>query len=93
MSMNRRSFPYPFVSVNAWKFNLFELLVLVSCAAGSLALAIRGLGLLGVFSLLTVIAFRTAIFDFTIVGHLATFLTMVFGTVSITMLVLWSIGL
>ena len=50
------------------------------------------LAVLGIFFLLTVIAFRTAIFDFSIVGSLATLLTMVFGTVSIAILVLWSAG-
>lgn len=89
--MNRR-WPSPTVSINAWKFNLYELLALTSCAAAAFALATWGLVWLGVFLVLTVIAFRTALFDFSIVGDLATFLTMVFGTVSIAMLVLWSAG-
>lgn len=89
--MNRR-WSTPTVSINAWKFNLFELLALISCAAAAFALASWGLAWLGVFFVLTIIAFRTALFDFSIIGDLATFLTMVFGTVSIAMLVLWSAG-
>ena len=83
---------YRYVSVNAWKFNLLDLLILTAIAAVAFTLASQGMGTLGLFLLMTVIAFRTAIFDFSLVGHLATLLTMIFGSVSLAILVLWSAG-
>lgn len=90
--MNKHFRTYRARSVNASKFNLFELILLISCAAVSFALAARGVRMLGVFFMLTVVAFRTAIFDFTLIGGVATLLTMFFGVLSIGMLVLWSAG-
>ena len=90
--MNKHFQKYRLPSVNASKFNLLELILLVSCSAIAFALVAHGLATLGVFFLLTAVAFRTAIVDFTLIGGLATFLTMIFGVLSIALLVLWSAG-
>jgi hypothetical protein len=52
----------------------------------------RGLIMLGFCFLATVIAFRTSVVDFTMLGGLAVFLTIVFGSASIALLVFWSAG-
>jgi hypothetical protein len=48
--------------------------------------------MLGFCFLATVIACRTSVVDFTMLGGLAVFLTIVFGSVSIALLVFWSAG-
>ncbi len=90
--MRRRPNSLP-PSTGATRFTLFELLVLTGFAAIAFAVISRGQYLLGTMTLLTVIAFRTSIVDFTGLGSLAVFLTIIFGVTSIALLVVWSIGL
>lgn len=77
---------------NAARFTLVELLLLMAFASVSFALMARGLVMLGFCFLATVICFRTSLVDFTPVGGTAVLLTIIFGTMSIGMLVLWSAG-
>lgn len=72
------------------RFNLLELLLLLTCMAITFALISRGVILLGFTFLATAIAFRTAIFDFTVLGGFATLATLFFGVWSIALLVVWS---
>ena len=72
---------------------MFELLGLTCFAAIAFAVISRGQYLLGTMILLTVIAFRTSIVDFTSLGSLAVLLTILFGVTSIALVVVWSIGL
>jgi|GEM_PF-6582022 len=65
----------------------------MACAAVTFALIRHGLKWLGASFLMTTIAFRTSLVDFTVIGHLSVWLTMIFGTISITLLILWSAGL
>ena len=80
-------------STHATRFTLVELLILMVCAAITFTLISQGLRWLGASFLLTAIAFRTSLVDFTVVGHLSVLLTMIFGTISITLLIFWSAGL
>lgn len=90
--MRRRPNPNP-PTTDATRFTLFELLVLIGFASIAFAVISRGQHLLGTMILLTVIAFRTSIVDFTSLGGFAVLLTMIFGITSIALLVVWSIGL
>ena len=80
-------------ATDATRFTLIELLLLTACAAITFALISRGLRWLGISFLLTVLAFRTSLVDFTPIGNWAVLLTILFGTISITLLILWSAGL
>lgn len=80
-------------TASASRFNLIELLLLTTCVSITCALSARGAVVLGASFLITVIAFRFAMFDFTRLGEVATLMAVVFGTVSIALLVLWSAGL
>ncbi len=77
---------------NAARFTLVELLLLMGFASVSFALMSGGLVMLGLCFLATVICFRTSMVDFSPIGGAAVLLTIVFGTMSIGMLVLWSAG-
>ena len=76
----------------AARFTLIELVLLMSMSAVACALIAKGVMMLGVCSFLTAIAFRTSIVDFSVIGSMAVLLTMLFGTVSIALLVLRSAG-
>jgi hypothetical protein len=64
------------IDVHATRFTLFELLVLLTCAGFGSLFSITGSPALGCFFLLTVVCFRTPIVDLSVVGGLATGLTM-----------------
>lgn len=83
-------FDHPPRGPSASRFTLGELVLLISCAAMAFALAARGLGLLGLCFLATVISFRTSVVDFSKLGGLSVLLTIAFGTLSIALLVIWS---
>ena len=74
--------------MNATRFTLFELLLLTTCSAVSCFFSLKGGLGLGACFFLAAISFRTAIVDFTFVGGLATLLTMLFGLLTIVLLVL-----
>lgn len=74
------------------KFTLNELVLLLTCCAITSSLMAQGVALLGFSFLATVIAFRTSVVDFSIVGDLAVLLTILFGSSSIWLLILWSLG-
>ena len=88
---HHRNAPNP-PGTHATRFTLTELMVLTFCTAITFAFIARGLPWIGILFLLTVIAFRTSMVDFTSVGSLAVLLTMIFGTLGIASLVLWSAG-
>lgn len=77
---------------SARRFSLNELVLLVTFSAIAFAFAANGVAMLGIFFLLTIIAFRTSIVDYSIVGDLAALLTMVFGTCCIGLFIFWSAG-
>ncbi len=77
---------------NATRFSLIELLVLTSCSAITCTLISWGLVGLGISFLLTIISFRTSVVDFTSIGGISVLLTIIFGTITIAQLVLWSAG-
>ncbi len=80
------------VHVKATRFTLFELWLLITCSAVACFFSTReGLGV-GASFLITVVAFRTAVVDFTLVGGLATLLTMFFGMITLVSMVIWSIA-
>lgn len=78
--------------MKATRFTLLELLMLVTCSAVSCFFSTTaGLGL-GACFLITVVAFRTAIVDFTPLGGLATLATMLFGLLTVGFMVIWAIN-
>jgi hypothetical protein len=79
-----------YVSLNPWRFSLLELTALTSCAALAYVLAIQAGMLLGFCFVVTVVSFRTSIIDFTLIGGLATLLTILFGTLGVALLVVWA---
>ena len=78
--------------MNATRFTLLELLALVTCSAVSLFFSTTGGIGLGACFLITVVAFRTALVDFTLLGGLATLLTMLFGLLTVGFMVIWAIN-
>lgn len=76
----------------AARFSLIELVMLLSLSAITCALIAKGVVMLGFCFLVTAVAFRTSIVDFSMIGSMAVLFTMFFGTVSIALLVLWSAG-
>lgn len=88
---NQRSDPNP-PGTHATRFTLTELMALMFCSAITCVLIANGLITIGVLFLLTIVAFRTSLVDFTPIGSLAVLLTMLFGLLSIAAIVLWSAG-
>jgi hypothetical protein len=78
------------MDVQPTRFTLFELLVLLTCAGFGCRFSTTGSPALGLFFLLTIICFRTAIVDFSFVGGLATGLTMFSGLTAIALMLHWS---
>ena len=78
--------------MKATRFTLLELLTLVTCSAISFFFSTTaGLGL-GACFLITVVTFRTAIVDFTMLGGLATLATMLFGLLTVGFMIVWAIN-
>ena len=90
-SISSRKRATPPLGADATRFTLVELLVLMACAALAFVLISHDMWSLGICFLLTVVAFRTSLVDFTPVGGFATLLTVLFGSASIALLVLQSI--
>ena len=78
--------------MKATRFTLLELLTLVTCSAVSFFFSTTGDLGLGACFLITVVAFRTALVDFTFVGGLANLLTILFGSLTVGFLVIWAIN-
>ena len=68
------------------------ILLTVVIAIASVAISYGAPIMLAVCGVVTVVAFRTSVFDFTAIGNLAVLATMLFGLLSIAFLVLWSAG-
>ena len=69
-----------------------ELLLVIACAATTFTFIANDLPWLGLSIFVTVVALRTSLVDFTLVGSFATFTTMVFGFFSICRLIIWSVS-
>ena len=78
--------------MNASRFTLLELLALVTCSAVSFFFSTTGGLGLGACFFITVVAFRTSIVDFPLLGGLATLLTMLFGLLTLGFMVIWAIN-
>ena len=90
--MKRFTDPLP-KGPTASRFTLIELVWLITCAAIACMLVARQLYLLSTSFMITIIAFRTSIVDFSLLGGIAVLATMLFGATSIGLLILWSVGL
>ncbi len=78
--------------MKATRFTLLELLTLVTCSAVSCFFSTTGGLGLGACFLIMVVAFRTSIVDFTPLGGLATLATMLFGLLTVGVMVIWAIN-
>lgn len=77
----------------AAQYSLIELVLLMFFASIACALASNGVAALGIAFLLTAVAFRTSCVDFSIIGQVAVPCTVLFGTITLVLLVIYSTGL